>query len=67
MSDEYEFDDCFQTCEALQGCESEAWSLCRKCCRWLCGRHAGSHAHGCEVSVDEQYEQRRGVLAKLNA
>lgn len=55
---ECDFDDCFQTCEALQGCDMEAWTLCEKCLRWLCGRHAGDRQHGCEVSIDEQYERR---------
>lgn len=55
---ECELDDCFQTCEALQGCDMEAFNLCGKCNRWLCGRHSGSRAHGCETSVDEQYAAR---------
>ncbi len=38
----------------------EAWTLCEKCLRWLCGRHAGDRQHGYEVSIDEQYEQIGG-------
>lgn len=55
-------DDCFQPCECLRQCRSEAFTICRACLRWVCPQCEPSEHHGCEVSIDEQRRDRSELL-----
>lgn len=56
----------FQTCEALPGCERDAWFLCPRCLRWLCREHEPAGWHGCATSIDEQLRVQRAEFSTLD-